>query len=114
MLVFTPVESEAVQRSILMVLERNESHNHTLSLDSLPPAQYLVLVYELNREGSLSSGVSYPAVMCELNASHFTQGSLFTIIFRLMFCLGGQCTNLKFVSLIMQESYSYVCTNNYN
>ena len=61
-LVFTPSESKAVQRSILMVLERNDSHNHTLSL---PPAQYLVLVHEVNREGSLSSGVSYPAVVCE-------------------------------------------------
>ena len=70
-----PVESEAVQRSILMVLERNDSHNHTLSLNSLPPAQYLVLVYEVNREGSLSSGVSYPAVVCELNASHFKKGT---------------------------------------
>ena len=66
---------EAVQRSILLALERNESHNHTLSLNSLPPAQYLVLVYEVNREGSLSSGVSYPAVVCELNASHFKKGT---------------------------------------
>ena len=74
-LVFTPVESETVQRSILLVLERNESHNHTLSLDSLPPAQYLVLVYEVNREGSLSSGASYPAVVCELDASHFKKGT---------------------------------------
>ena len=83
MLVFTPSGSETVQRSILLVLERNESQNHTLSLDSLPPAQYLVSVYEVNREGSLSSGVSYPAVVRELNASHFTRGSLFTIFFPL-------------------------------
>ena len=90
-LVFTPVESEAVQRSILLVLERNESHNHTLSLNSLPPAQYLVLVYEVNREGSLSSGVSYPAVVCELNASHFKKGT--PQFFSLGTCfnkLGGQ------------------------
>ena len=79
MLVFTPSESEAVQKSILLALERKESYNHTLSLNSLPPAQYLVLVYEVNREGSLSSGVSYPAVVCELDASHFTKGTLFTL-----------------------------------
>ena len=48
---FTPVESEAAQRSILLVLERNESQNLTLSPNSLPPAQYLVLVHEVNREG---------------------------------------------------------------
>ena len=83
-LVFTPSESEAVQKSILLALERKESYNHTLSLNSLPPAQYLVSVYEVNREGSLSSGVSYPAVVCELNASHFTQGTLFTLSFRLV------------------------------
>ena len=76
LLVFTPSESETVQRSILLALERKESYNHTLSL---PPAQYLVSVYEVNREGSLSSGVSYPAIVCELNATHFTRGSLFTL-----------------------------------
>ena len=86
LLVFTPVESETVQRSILLVLERNDSHNHTLSLNSLPPAQYLVLVYEVNREGSLSSGVSYPAVVCELNASHFKKRYA-TIFFRLVHVL---------------------------
>ena len=41
---FTPVESRAAQRSILLVLERNESL-------TLPPAQYLVLVHEMNRGG---------------------------------------------------------------
>ena len=80
MLVFTPSESEAVQKSILLALERKESYNHTLSLNSLPPAQYLVLVYEVNREGSLSSGVSYPAVVCELECkSLHKRYGLFTL-----------------------------------
>ena len=52
-------------RSILLALDRNTSHNHTLPFD-LYPGHYRVYVYDIERDGTLHNGVGYPAVAEEL------------------------------------------------
>ena len=48
-------------RSVLLAMDRNASLNHTLSLN-LYPGQYKVFFYDIESDGTLSNGVSYPAV----------------------------------------------------
>ena len=52
-------------RSFLLALDRNTSHNHTLPCD-LYPGHYRVYVYDIVHDGTLHNGVGYPAVTEEL------------------------------------------------
>ena len=52
-------------RSFLMALDRNTSHNHTLPFD-LYPGHYRVYVYDIELDGALHNGVGYPAATEEL------------------------------------------------
>ena len=52
-------------RSFLLALDRNTSHNHTLSFD-LYPGHYRVYVNDIEYDGTLHNGVGYPAVTEEL------------------------------------------------
>lgn len=47
-------------RSALLALDRKKSSNYVLPI-SLFPGKYSVLVFDIERNGTLSSGVSYPA-----------------------------------------------------
>ena len=59
-------------RTTLLPLDRNSS---ALSL-YLSPGQYKVLVYDIEQEGILNNGPSYPAAVQELELPHngFSQG----------------------------------------
>ena len=59
-------------RSFLLALDRNTSHNHTLPFD-LHPGHYRVYVYDIEHDGTLHNGVGYPAVAEELPAN-FSNG----------------------------------------
>ena len=63
MLVFI-TEDGAVDfnRSVLLALDRNTSHNHTLPFN-LSPGNYNVIAYDIEDNGTLFSGVGYPAVI---------------------------------------------------
>ena len=52
-------------RSFLLALDRNTSHNHTLPCD-LYPGHYRVYVYDIEHDGTLHNGAGYPAVTEEL------------------------------------------------
>jgi hypothetical protein len=52
-------------RSFLLALDRNASYNHTLPFN-LYPGHYRVHVYDIEQNGSLISGVGYPAVRRQL------------------------------------------------
>lgn len=49
-------------RSALLVLDRNISHEYTLPFN-LFPGKYRVSVYDIERDGTLSGGIGYPAVV---------------------------------------------------
>ena len=63
-------------RSVLLALDRNTSHNHTLPFN-LYPGQYRVLVYDIESDGTLSNGVGYPAVTSKVFTSGICQGAPF-------------------------------------
>ena len=52
-------------RSFLLALDRNTSHNHILPFD-LYPGHYRVYVYDIEHDRTLHNGVGYPAVSEEL------------------------------------------------
>ena len=56
-----------------LALNRTASLDYTLPFD-LPPGQHRVLVYDIESDGTLSSGVGYPAVNRELVTTVTTQG----------------------------------------
>ena len=62
-------------RSVLLALDRNTSLHHTLPFN-LYPGQYRVFVYDIESDGTLSNGVSYPAVRNGFSTSREYQGSL--------------------------------------
>ena len=51
-------------RSFLLSLDRNTSQNYTQPLD-LYSGHYRVYVYDIEHDGTLSSGVRYPAVVVD-------------------------------------------------
>ncbi len=58
-----------------LALNRTASLSYTLPFE-LPPGQYGVLVYDIESDGTLVSGVGYPAVNRELVTSGTTQGTI--------------------------------------
>ena len=66
-------EDEGVNfnKSALLALDRNTSLNHTLPF-SLHPGHYRVYVYDIEQDGTLSTGVLYPAATDEIFV--FSQG----------------------------------------
>ena len=60
-------ENEEVDftRSVLLALDRETSCDYTLPF-SLSPGVYKVFVYAIEHDGTLPSGVGYPAVRSEL------------------------------------------------
>ena len=63
--------------TVYLALDRSTSHNHTL-LYSLNRGGYRVLAYDIENDGTLASGVGYPAVSRELVISNITQGVCIT------------------------------------
>ena len=70
-------------RSVLLALDRNTFLHHTLPFN-LYPGQYRVFVYDIESDGTLSNGVSYPAVTNELSTSKEYQGNLFVYVYILL------------------------------
>ena len=73
-LVFMDSGTVDFTKTAFLALSRNTSLQHTLSFQ-LPPGQYGVLVYDIESDGTLASGVGYPAVESELIINETTQGS---------------------------------------
>ena len=61
-------------KSVLLALDKDISLNYTLTF-SLSPGGYRVFVYDIEQDGTLPSGVGYPAVRSELITSGNHQGS---------------------------------------
>ena len=63
-------ENEEVDftRSDLLALDRETSRDYTLPF-SLSPGGYRVFVYDIEQDGTLPSGLSYPAVRSEIGNS---------------------------------------------
>ena len=55
--------------SAFLPLDRNTSHDHTLTFD-LYPGRYTVCVYDIEHDGMLSTGVRYPAASDELTVTN--------------------------------------------
>ncbi len=68
-------------RAVYLALDRNSSRSHTLPF-SLSGGRMLMLVYDIESDGTLDSGVSYPAVSRELVTSDDTQGMYIHKIYR--------------------------------
>lgn len=66
-------------RSILLPLDRITSGTYTLPFDPYP-GQYRVFVYDIESDGTLTSGVGYPAVTDELITTGNGQGSIISPI----------------------------------
>ena len=60
-------------KTAFLALSRNTSLEYTLPFE-LHPGQYGVLVYDIESDGTLASGVGYPAVNRELFINETTQG----------------------------------------
>ena len=69
----TDEEKVDFTRSVLLALDRETSRDYTLPF-SLSPGGYRVFVYDIEHDGTLSSGVSYPAVRSELAIDRSNQG----------------------------------------
>ena len=71
-LVFLTDEEEVdLTRSVLLALDVETSRDYTLPF-SLSPGGYRVFVYDIEQDGTLSSGVNYPAVADETSRSSKT------------------------------------------
>ena len=81
LIVFTFINEDAsvnFSRSSYLSLDRNASLNYTLP-DDLTPGLYHVFAYDIESNGTLLNGVSYPASTGEFELSgdiHRGQGSL--------------------------------------
>ena len=75
-LVFTDEEEVEFTRSVLLALDRETSRDYTLPF-SLYPGGYRVFVYDIEHDGTLLSGVSYPAVRSELTIDGSNRGTIF-------------------------------------
>ena len=74
--IFVPVDvSGAVDlaRAVYLALDKNTSQNYTLPF-SLSGGRVAVFVYDIESDGTLASGVGYPAVNKELVVSEMAQG----------------------------------------
>ena len=69
-----PPQSANFTRSVILPLDRNSSGNYTLPFQ-LYPGQYRVLVYDIEEDGTLCSGVGYPAFDGSIMAGADSQGS---------------------------------------
>ena len=72
LLVNMSIDYEIVD-SIFLALSRNSSLDYTLPLQ-LHQGQYQVFVYDIGSDGTLASGVGYPAVNREIIINETTQG----------------------------------------
>ncbi len=72
---FTDQTNEIVNftRSAIMALNRSASLNYILPFD-LYPGQYRVFVYDIEEDGTLLDGVSYPAVRADISTRAESQG----------------------------------------
>ena len=61
--------------AVYLALDRNTSLDHTLPF-SLSAGRMAVFVYDIESDGTLASGVGYPAVSREIVISETTQGVL--------------------------------------
>ena len=61
-------------RAAYLALDRNTSRSHTLPF-SLSVGRVAVLVYDIESDGTLASGVGYPAVDREVVIINSTSGS---------------------------------------
>ena len=70
-------DSEAVdlKRAVYLALDRSNSLSHTIPF-SLSAGRMAVFVYDIESDGTLASGVGYPAVSRELVISTTTQGMI--------------------------------------
>ena len=66
---FSIVREDSESIELIIPLNRSVSGNYTLPF-TLYPGQYRVFVYDIEQDGTLYSGVSYPAVMQELFISN--------------------------------------------
>lgn len=74
-LVFITDDEEVdFMRSALVALNRSTSLSYTLPF-GLSPGLYRVLVYDIEHDGTLSTGVGYPAVQSKLSNSRNNQGT---------------------------------------
>ncbi len=76
--VFLTGKTVDLTRTVYLALDRNTSRNHTLPF-SLSPGRYDVCVYDIESDGTLASGVGYPAVVRELVISNATGGNVIFI-----------------------------------
>ena len=70
---YTFVFLDGSNRAVYLALDRSTSLNHTLPF-SLSAGRVAVSVYDIESDGTLASGVGYPAVSRELVISATTQG----------------------------------------
>lgn len=73
-LIFTsldPTEVTDLENAKYLALDKNASHNFTLPF-SLSAGRTIILLYIIERDGKLASGVNYPVVMTELAAERNT------------------------------------------
>ena len=64
-------------RSSLLILDKNTSLYYTLPCGyNLSPGRYEVFVHDIEHEGTLTSGVSYPAVTTDLPMNGRGQGMI--------------------------------------
>lgn len=79
----TDIGAVDLKRSDFLAFDRNISHNHTLPFN-LSPRRYSVIVYDIEANGTLLSGIGYPAVIDELlilENSHGTRCMCIIIIY---------------------------------
>ncbi len=79
--IFVPLDDSGaadLTRAIYLALNRSTSRNHGLSF-SLSGGRMAVFVYDIERDGTLVSGVDYPAVIRELVTSNATTQGTFIL-----------------------------------
>ena len=60
-------------KTLVLAVDRETSRNFTLPF-SLPPGEYGIFVYDIELDGTLLSGVGYPAASSELTIDGSNQG----------------------------------------
>ena len=76
MLMYTNGEVIDFTKSAYLALDRNASLHYALTV-SLDPGHYEVLVYDIERDGLLFSGVGYPAITTEFSSVNGQGNSLY-------------------------------------
>ena len=80
-----------ISRSRLLVLDRSSSSNHTIT--DLFPGRYRVLVYDVEQDQKVSSGLGFPAVSIEeVNVTGDNQGTHYTFAMVALTCTCTICS----------------------